>query len=123
MAAPRIVLIDDHALCRNALADLLRTRGGMEVLAAVEPEPGADFDRLLRLVLCHRDELTSCLVVMAGWDEPRRDFLRKLAAGGVNGIPLIVGRGAPPEGVGGYWLESGELARDLRRLPTRLSPI
>ena len=29
------MLIDDHALCRNGLADLLRARGGMEVLAAV----------------------------------------------------------------------------------------
>ena len=35
MATPRIVLIDDHALCRNGLSDLLRHRGGMDVLAAV----------------------------------------------------------------------------------------
>lgn len=118
-----MMFIKDRAHVVTAGRGLARAEKLLEVLAAVEPEPGADFDRLLRLVLCHRDELTSCLVVMAGWDEPRRDFLRKLAAGGVNGIPLIVGRGAPPEGVGGYWLESGELARDLRRLPTRLSPI
>ena len=39
MATPRIVLIDDHALCRNGLSDLLRHRGGMDVLAAVsDPE-------------------------------------------------------------------------------------
>ena len=39
MAAPRIVLVDDHALCRKGLADLLRERGGMDVLAALaEPE-------------------------------------------------------------------------------------
>jgi two-component system nitrate/nitrite response regulator NarL len=35
MAAPRIVLVDDHALCRNGLSDLLTHRGGMQVLAAV----------------------------------------------------------------------------------------
>jgi hypothetical protein len=35
MAAPRIVLVDDHALCRNGLSDLLRLRGGMDVLAAL----------------------------------------------------------------------------------------
>ena len=52
MAAPRIVLIDDHALCRNALADLLRTRGGMEVLAAV-----ADPDQLLAVVREQRPDL------------------------------------------------------------------
>jgi two-component system, NarL family, nitrate/nitrite response regulator NarL len=35
MAVPRIVLVDDHALCRNGLSDLLTHRGGMEVLAAL----------------------------------------------------------------------------------------
>ncbi|MBK7062931.1 MAG: response regulator [Rubrivivax sp.] len=37
--APRIVLVDDHALCRNGLSDLLTQRGGMQVLAALsDPE-------------------------------------------------------------------------------------
>jgi two-component system nitrate/nitrite response regulator NarL len=31
----RIVLVDDHSLCRTGLSDLLRQRGGMEVLAAI----------------------------------------------------------------------------------------
>jgi len=35
MPAPRLVLVDDHALCRTGLADLLRQRGGMEVVAAL----------------------------------------------------------------------------------------
>ena len=35
MTALRIVLIDDHALCRNGLSDLLRHRGDMDVLAAL----------------------------------------------------------------------------------------
>ena len=34
MTGPRIVLVDDHALCRNGLTDLLTHRGGMEVLDA-----------------------------------------------------------------------------------------
>ena len=39
MAAPRIVLVDDHSLCRTGLTDLLRQRGGMDVLAALsDPE-------------------------------------------------------------------------------------
>ncbi len=39
MAAVRIVLIDDHALCRSGLSDLLRQRGGMDVVAALgDPE-------------------------------------------------------------------------------------
>jgi len=35
MAAARIVLVDDHALCRSGLSDLLTHRGGMQVLAAL----------------------------------------------------------------------------------------
>ncbi len=52
MNAPRVVLIDDHALCRNGLADLLRTRGGMQVLAAV-----SDPEELLAAVRTHRPDL------------------------------------------------------------------
>jgi two-component system nitrate/nitrite response regulator NarL len=35
MAAPRLVLVDDHSLCRTGLTDLLRQRGGMDVVAAL----------------------------------------------------------------------------------------
>jgi two-component system nitrate/nitrite response regulator NarL len=35
MAAPRVVLVDDHSLCRTGLTDLLRQRGGMDVVAAL----------------------------------------------------------------------------------------
>ncbi|MDH4060167.1 MAG: response regulator [Aquincola sp.] len=35
MVVPRIMLVDDHALCRTGLSDLLRQRGGMEVVAAL----------------------------------------------------------------------------------------
>ena len=52
MAAPRIVLVDDHALCRNGLSDLLRLRGGMEVLAAL-----SDPDEVIRLLREHKPDL------------------------------------------------------------------
>ena len=45
MAAPRIVLVDDHALCRNGLTDLLTHRGGMEVLDAL-----SDPDKLMAVL-------------------------------------------------------------------------
>jgi two-component system nitrate/nitrite response regulator NarL len=45
MPAARVVLVDDHALCRTGLADLLRARGGMEVVAALG-NPGQLIDVL-----------------------------------------------------------------------------
>jgi len=38
-AAPRLMLVDDHSLCRTGLTDLLRQRAGMDVVAALsDPE-------------------------------------------------------------------------------------
>lgn len=34
MPPVRVVLVDDHSLCRSGLTELLQTRGGMEVLGA-----------------------------------------------------------------------------------------
>jgi uncharacterized protein (DUF58 family) len=118
-----MMFVKDQAHLVTAGRGMARADKLLEVLAAVEPEPEPSFGALLRLVLRHREDLTSCLVVLAGWDAERRDFLERLAAGGVRGIPLIVGRGARPEGVPGYWLESGRLDRDLHALPPVLQPL
>ena len=52
MAAPRIVLIDDHALCRNGLTELLERRGGMQVMAAT-----GDAEQVAPLLREHRPDL------------------------------------------------------------------
>jgi uncharacterized protein (DUF58 family) len=92
----------------------------MEVLAAVTPERGGDFKELGRLVLRHRDKLTSCLVILNGWDESRADLLRTLEHGGVCCVPIIIGSGSPPAGCSGHWLRSGRIPDDLKRLPEQL---
>jgi uncharacterized protein (DUF58 family) len=93
----------------------------LEILAGVSPERTPDFKPLVRLVLRHRDDLTSCLVIFNGWNEDRAEFLRDLTQGGVLCVPIIVGKGPKPAGAPGHWLESGQIARDLKRLPNRLS--
>jgi two-component system, NarL family, nitrate/nitrite response regulator NarL len=53
MNAPvRVVLVDDHALCRNGLTELLERRGGMQVMAAT-----GDTDQVAALLREHRPEL------------------------------------------------------------------
>ena len=95
----------------------------LEVLAGVTPHRTEDFTALSRLVLRHRDDLTSCLVILNGWDDSRAAFLKSLAQGGVTCVPLIIGSGAAPVGLPGPWLESGNIAADLQRLPTRMLPL
>ncbi len=93
----------------------------LEVLAGVSPERTENFKALAQLVMRHRDDLTSCLVIFNGWDDSRAEFLNTLTRGGVVCTPVIIGKGpAPAAGTPGHWLESSRIARDLQRLPTRL---
>ncbi len=92
----------------------------LEVLAGVAPERKENFNALAQLVLRHRDDLTSCLVIFNGWDEARANFLQTLTRGGVVCAPVIVGKGKPASGVPGHWLESGYIARDLQRIPNKM---
>ena len=92
----------------------------LEVLAGAEPERNVDFDPLAQLVIRHRDDLTSCVVILNGWDTQRSDFLQRLIQAGIACSPIIIGKGEPLKQATGHWVESGELPRDLARLPNRL---
>ncbi len=92
----------------------------LEVLAGVTPERSGDLKALARLVLQYREDLTSCVVILNGWDERRAELLRMLDQGGLLYIPLIVGQGPKPQGVPGRWLEVGRVAADLQMLPRHL---
>ncbi len=93
----------------------------LEVLAGVTPERIDKFDELAQLVTLHRDDLTSCLVIFNGWDQARERFLNTLTSRGIVCAPIIIGSGPAPGNTPGHWLESGHIARDLQRLPTRLA--
>jgi hypothetical protein len=60
------------------------------------------------------------VIIFTGWDASRAAFMRTLTLGGVICVPIIVGNGPPAANIPGHWIESGQLGRDLRRLPTRL---
>ncbi len=115
-----LMFIKDEAHHVTAGRGLARMEKLLEVLAGVEGDHLEDFGALSRLVLRHREDLTSCLVILAGWDDARAAFLKSLARGGIVCAPLIIGSGPQPAGVPGHWLESGHIARDLLSLPTRL---
>jgi uncharacterized protein (DUF58 family) len=98
-----------------------RTEKLLEVLAGVEVEHSAQLDLLSQTVIRHREKMTSCLLVLNGWDESREDFVKTLLKAAIPCVPLVIGTGTAPPGVIGHWLERGEIARDLLRLPTMLS--
>ncbi len=116
-----LMFIKNEAHLVTAGRGLERAEKLLEVLAGVMPERTENFKDLAQLVLRHRDDLTSCLVIFNGWDESRAEFLQTLTRGGIICAPIIVGQGSPPASAPGHWLESGQIARDLRRLPPRLT--
>ncbi|MDE2370501.1 MAG: response regulator [Burkholderiales bacterium] len=83
MAAPRIVLVDDHALCRNGLSDLLRHRGGMDVIAAL-----SDPEELLKLLREQQPDLVVLDLRMPATDG--LSLLRRMRAEGITTPALIL---------------------------------
>lgn len=116
-----LMFIKNEAHMVTAGRGLERAEKLLEVLAGVTPERVENFNALAQLILRHRDDLTSCLVIFNGWDETRAEFLQSLTHQGVVCAPIIIGKGPAPAGVPGHWLESGQVARDLQRLPSRLA--
>lgn len=115
-----LMFLKDEAHVVTAGRGVERAERLLEVLAGVTPSRSGDHRALAELILRHSDDLTSCLVILNGWDESRADLLRRLAQGGVACVPVIIGRGPRPDDVPGHWLESGHIARDLMRLPDPL---
>lgn len=93
----------------------------LEVLADVGMEDGEQLDMLSGTVIHHREKMTSCLLILNGWDDRRAEFVSNLIKAAIPCVPIVVGNGPPPAGLIGHWLENGEIDRDLLRLPTRLS--
>ena len=93
----------------------------LEVLAGVRMDGENRFDALARTVASHQGHMTSCLVILNGWDSERAEFIKSLLKVGITCVPLAVGHGERPDGFGGHWLESSEIERDLLRLPPRFS--
>jgi uncharacterized protein (DUF58 family) len=115
-----LMFVKDQAHIVTAGRGIERAEKLLEVLAGVAPARSGDHRALAGLVLRHSADLSSCLVILNGWDDSRADLLRRLEQGGVVCVPVIIGRGPRPDDVPGHWLESANIARDLMRLPQHL---
>jgi len=79
----RIVLVDDHALCRSGLTDLLQHRGNMQVIAAL-----GDPEQLLPLLKEQKPDLVVLDLRMPGTDG--LTLLRRLRTEGCDTPALIL---------------------------------
>ena len=62
----------------------------LEVLAGLAPSAPEAFGSLANAVRAHRHRLTSCIVVLLAWDEPRRAFVEGLRRSGLEVRALLV---------------------------------
>lgn len=91
----------------------------LEVLAGVAPSPPQEFSLLAKAVLAQRGALSSCIAVLPGWDEARRDFVDTLVRSGLETrVLLICARedsvASVPPGV--LVLHTGEIESGLAQL-------
>jgi uncharacterized protein (DUF58 family) len=98
----------------------MRTEHLLEVLAGLAPSAPDDFDALADAVRAHRHRLTSCILVLLAWDEPRRAFVDGLRRSGLEVRVLLVCplEQAPTHKTanGLLVLHPGEVERGLQRL-------
>lgn len=87
----------------------------LEVLAGVTASAPREFGELARTVLAQRAALTSCIVVLLAWDEPRKAFVEALRRSALEvRVLLVCERGAaPPAAAGVFSLHPGEIEAGL----------
>ena len=90
----------------------------LEVLAAVTPSAPQDFGSLAAAVLDRRSTLSSVIAVLLSWDEPRREFVARSRASGLEVRALLVCPPGemPPEEPGLLVLQPGQIESGLARL-------
>ncbi|MCC7412961.1 MAG: DUF58 domain-containing protein [Gammaproteobacteria bacterium] len=69
---------------------LAATADMLEVLACVEPCANEPFNRLSGLVLAHAAQISSVVMVLLGWDGPRRQLVQSLRALRIAPLVLVV---------------------------------
>jgi uncharacterized protein (DUF58 family) len=97
----------------------MRAEHLLEVLAGIAPSAPSAFETLASRVRAHQHRLTSCIVVLLDWDEPRRAFVEALRGSGLEVRALLVcARETAPSDVSGgpLVLHPGEMASGLARL-------
>ena len=93
-----LLFVGPETYCFTAGRGLGHTDHMLEVLAGVRPCRDKPFRTLHDAVLERSASLSSAIAVLLAWDQPRRDFVRRLRALGIPTRIFVVGDGPAPVG-------------------------
>jgi uncharacterized protein (DUF58 family) len=94
-----------------------QSRQMLEVLAGVGASSPARFAELANAVLARRSTVSSIIVVLLAWDEPRRTFVARARASGLDVRALLVAQSANAEETAGVTpLRPGAIEQGLAAL-------
>jgi uncharacterized protein (DUF58 family) len=85
-----LLFVGPQSYCFTAGRGVAHVEQMLEILAAVGICPDQPFRALEHLVLGHVEVMSGCICVLMAWDEPRREFVRKLKALRVPVLVLVV---------------------------------
>jgi uncharacterized protein (DUF58 family) len=91
-----LLFVGPESYCFTAGRGLAHADQMLEILASVQACRIQPFQTLEHLVLDHIGVVSGCICVLLAWDEPRREFVRKLRAAGMPLLVLVI----VPEGMG-----------------------
>lgn len=82
-----LLFVGPEAYCFTAGRGVGQVERMLEILACVERCEDQSFDTLGSLVLRHASQVSGCLCIFMGWDEPRRHLVKQLR---ILNVPLLV---------------------------------
>jgi uncharacterized protein (DUF58 family) len=116
-----LMFVGRQTYCFTAGRGQMGAQQLLEVLAVVARHPEGSFRTLADSVLAGRAALSSAILVLLAWDEPRRALASKLRATGLQVLALVVSAAPPQADAGAPWLVTlapGKIAQGLAALGT-----
>jgi uncharacterized protein (DUF58 family) len=114
-----LMFVGRETYCFTAGRGQMHAQQLLEVLAAVSIHVEGDFRTLADSVLAGQAALTSAIVVLLAWDEPRRTLVSRLHATGLQVLVLLVSDAPEDIGERAPWLkvlQPGKIQQGLAAL-------
>jgi hypothetical protein len=94
------MFVGAEAYCFTSGRGVSQAERMLEILASVIPCADKPFETLPPLVLERAAMLSGCICVLLAWDEPRKDFIRRLRELGIPVMGIVITESGAPASPG-----------------------